>query len=37
MALAAELRASIDQLTKRREFGLNFEKHRPETVELHGR
>jgi len=36
-ALAAELRAEVDGLSKRREYGLNFEKHRPETVELHGR
>jgi len=36
-ALAAELRAEVDRLSKRREYGLNFEKHRPETVELHGR
>lgn len=36
-ALAAELRREMDQLAKRREFGLTFEKHRPETVELHGR
>ncbi len=36
-ALSAELRREMDHLAKRREFGLNFEKHRPETVELHGR
>ena len=36
-ALARELGAEIETLSKRREFGLNFEKHRPETVELHGR
>jgi len=36
-ALAAELRAEVDGLSKRREYGLNFEKHRPETAELHGR
>lgn len=36
-ALARELRAQIEGLAKRREFGLNFEKHKPETVELHGR
>ncbi len=36
-ALAVELRLEMDHLAKRREFGLNFEKHRPETVELHGR
>jgi adenine-specific DNA-methyltransferase len=36
-SLAAELRKQISALSKRREFGLNFEKHKPETVELHGR
>lgn len=36
-SLAAELRATMDGLAKRREFGLNFEKHRPERVDLHGR
>ncbi len=36
-SLAAELRQQISALAKRREFGLNFEKHKPETVELHGR
>lgn len=36
-ALAVELQAHIAGLSKRREFGLNFEKHRPETVELYGR
>ena len=36
-ALARDLRSEVDYLAKRREFGLNFEKHRPETVELHGR
>ncbi len=36
-ALAADLQAAMDGLAKRREFGLNFEKHRPERVDLHGR
>lgn len=36
-ALAGDLRSEIDHLAKRRAFGLNFEKHLPETVELHGR
>lgn len=36
-SLAAELRAQITSLARRREFGLNFEKHKPETVELYGR
>ena len=36
-SLAAELRQQINTLAKRREFGLNFEKHKPETVELYGR
>jgi adenine-specific DNA-methyltransferase len=36
-ALAAELRAQFVTLGKRREFGLNFEKHKPETVQLFGR
>lgn len=36
-SLAAELRAQISTLARRREFGLNFEKHKPETVELNGR
>jgi len=33
-ALAAELRAQINVLARRREFGLNFEKHQPENLEL---
>ena len=33
-ALARELRAQIEGLAKRREFGLNFERHEPETVAL---
>ena len=36
-ALARELQAQIYVLEKRREFGLNFEKHKPETMELYGR
>ena len=36
-SLAAELRTQISTLARRREFGLNFEKHKPETVELYGR
>ena len=36
-SLAAELRTQINTLARRREFGLNFEKHKPETVELYGR
>ena len=35
--LAADLRREFDQLRKRRAFGLNFERHVPETVELPGR
>jgi adenine-specific DNA-methyltransferase len=35
--LAAELAAQIKTLTDRREFGLNFERHIPESVELPGR
>src|SRR6188472_184477 len=35
--LARDLRAQVELLSKRREFGLNFEQHVPETVELHGR
>ena len=36
-SLASELRQQISTLARRREFGLNFEKHKPETVELYGR
>jgi len=36
-ALAGELRKQFEAFSRLREFGLNFEKHRPETVELHGR
>ena len=31
------IRDRISTLARRREFGLNFEKHKPETVELYGR
>ncbi|MFC8795177.1 site-specific DNA-methyltransferase [Streptomyces cinereoruber] len=36
-ALADDLRDHIKALTERRAFGLNFERHTPETVELPGR
>ena len=36
-ALAADLTAEYAALSGRREFGLNFERHAPETVELPGR
>ena len=36
-ALAADLEKEISALTDRRAFGLNFERHIPETVELPGR
>ena len=36
-ALAKDLREQIKELSSRRSFGLNFEQHVPETVELHGR
>jgi adenine-specific DNA-methyltransferase len=35
--LAAELAAQVRTLTDRREFGLNFERHIPESIELPGR
>lgn len=35
--LADDLRLEFEQLRKRRAFGLNFERHVPETVELPGR
>lgn len=35
--LAADLRFEVDSLESRRAFGLNFERHTPETVELPGR
>lgn len=36
-ALAADLRREVEALSGRRAFGLNFERHVPETVELPGR
>lgn len=36
-ALAADLAREISALTERRSFGLNFERHVPEAVELPGR
>lgn len=36
-ALAKELRTEYDALADRRAFGLNFERHTPESVELPGR
>ena len=33
-ALAKDLREQIKELSSRRSFGLNFEQHVPETVEL---
>jgi adenine-specific DNA-methyltransferase len=35
--LAADLKREFEALSKRRAFGLNFERHVPETVELPGR
>ena len=35
--LAEDLKREFEQLRKRRAFGLNFERHVPETVELPGR
>lgn len=35
--LASDLRAEFDVLAERRSFGLNFERHVPESVELPGR
>ena len=35
--LAADLQTEIDVLLERRPFGLNFERHTPEEVELPGR
>ncbi|WP_376697551.1 DNA methyltransferase [Wenzhouxiangella sp. EGI_FJ10305] len=35
--LAGDLRREFEVLSKRRAFGLNFERHMPETVELPGR
>ena len=36
-ALAKDLRREVDALSNRRAFGLNFERHVPEVVELPGR
>lgn len=36
-ALAKDLRREVDALSNRRAFGLNFERHVPEAVELPGR
>ena len=36
-ALAKDLRREVEALTDRRAFGLNFERHQPEAVELPGR
>lgn len=35
--LAADLQREVKSLTERRQFGLNFERHRPESVQLFGR
>ena len=35
--LAADLKREVEALSERRAFGLNFERHIPETVELPGR
>lgn len=35
--LAADLAREVEALSQRRQFGLNFERHTPETVELYGR
>ena len=35
--LARDLASEVKALNERREFGLNFERHTPETVELPGR
>lgn len=35
--LAADLTREVEALSQRRQFGLNFERHTPETVELYGR
>jgi adenine-specific DNA-methyltransferase len=37
LALGAELEREFKVLSSRRSFGLNFERHRPESVELPGR
>ncbi len=35
--LASDLAREVEALSQRRQFGLNFERHTPETVELYGR
>jgi adenine-specific DNA-methyltransferase len=35
--LAGDLAREVEALSQRRQFGLNFERHTPETVELYGR
>jgi adenine-specific DNA-methyltransferase len=35
--LAADLAREVEALSQRRQFGLNFERHTPEMVELYGR
>jgi adenine-specific DNA-methyltransferase len=35
--LAADIAHEVEALSQRRQFGLNFERHTPETVELYGR
>ncbi len=35
--LAVDLAREVEALSQRRQFGLNFERHTPETVELYGR
>jgi adenine-specific DNA-methyltransferase len=35
--LAADLEREVETLSRRRAFGLNFERHIPETVDLPGR
>jgi adenine-specific DNA-methyltransferase len=35
--LATDLAREVKALSQRRQFGLNFERHTPETVELYGR
>src|SRR6266545_4835675 len=37
LALAADIEAEVSALADRRAFGLNFERHVPEAVELPGR
>lgn len=35
--LATDLAREVKALSQRRQFGLTFERHTPETVELYGR